>query len=73
MRIQFLNGLGTGPAGRVDVAEGTVLAQFLRDQVGRDMEDLSITINGLIGAGDEILQDGDRVAATIAASKVKVE
>jgi len=65
MKIFWLNNDGGGYADYVDVAEGTTIDQFVKQQLpGRCPDDFLIRVNRQPVARDQVLQEGDRVTAT---------
>jgi sulfur carrier protein ThiS len=70
MRVLYVNNDGGGFANYIEVEPGTTVAQFLAQHMkGRDPEDFITRVNRLPVAGDEILQEGDRI--TIVPTKIE--
>lgn len=66
MRVLFINNDGSGYADYVEVAPGTSIDQFLSDHLsGRKAQDLLIRVNRQPVPRDYIIQEGDRISATL--------
>ena len=63
MKVFFINNTGGGFSGEVEVAEGTTIEQFFKQQMGEDKSvgDFAITVNKLETNPSRVLQNGDTV------------
>lgn len=62
--VLFITHLGTGFAGKVQVAADTTVGEFLARQLPSDPpENYTIKVNYQVTARDQVLKDGDRVSA----------
>lgn len=65
IRVKFINNLGTGFASEFEIQEGTVLAQFVSEQVGENPAyDYAISVNRGPEVAEYVLRDGDKIAVT---------
>lgn len=69
MKIYFVNNVGTGFSGEIEVEDGTTIAQFFQSQMGdKHASDFAITVNKLETPPSRVLRDGDCV--TIVPGKI---
>lgn len=65
MQIMFINATGAGFADRIEIKEGTTIADLFTDRIGQGSpSDYLIRVNRQPAARDQILQAGDRVSIT---------
>lgn len=65
MNIFYVNNVGNGYARTVEVAEGTSVSEFFRQQMGTsDPASYTIRVNRNPVEGSHLLSDGDRVTIT---------
>ena len=65
MRIYFINHLGGGFADHIEVEAGTTVEQLFQQRIHEGKPaDFLIRCNRQVCAGDQVLQDGDRVSIT---------
>ena len=69
-KILYVNNDGGGFADHLDIAEGTTVEAFFKQQLpDRSSSDYLIRVNRQPASRDQVLQDGDRVTLT----PVKIE
>ena len=65
MRILYINNEGGGFADYVEVSDGTTVQAFFGQKMpGRSDADFLIRVNRQPVAGDQVLQEGDRITIT---------
>ncbi len=65
LKILWINNSGAGWADHVDVPEGATIKQFIAERLpDAEPADYLIRVNRMPVAGDQVLQDGDRVTCT---------
>jgi hypothetical protein len=65
MEIQFINNLGGGFAGRLEVPEGTTVQQLFEKQMpGCEPADYMIRVDRMPSASDQVLHPDSRVSVT---------
>ena len=65
MKILFINNLGGGFAGHIEIEEGTTIERMFHDRMGGERsENYLVRVNRQIVAADYILVEGDRVTFT---------
>lgn len=65
MKILFINNLGGGFAGHVDISEGTTVERLFQERmIGEHPENYLVRVNRQIVVATQLLVEGDRVTFT---------